>query len=256
MTQTALVHISGMDGLADEVKKYLRIFQTSSPSYVLMSSIDLCMQEMEENGEEFIEALLDYRNRISAKTKKLKNLAIPGSKIIDDPAKLVIYDTSGTMTGKQIYGILREEYGLQLEMAGDKIALAILSGWDTSEGIDRLIEAVLKIDEKIQKTKINTDTSADKTSGDIVSSEYPKVIMRLSEAWDKSSEDILLKDAEGKIAGDFINLYPPGIPLIVPGEEFSEKLIKEIVCYLNEDLNVQGVVSEPGGTGYRVRIIK
>ncbi len=256
MTQTALVHISGMDGLADEVKKYLRIFQTSSPSYVLMSSIDLCMQEMEENGEEFIEALLDYRNRISAKTKKLKNLAIPGSKIIDDPAKLVIYDTSGTMTGKQIYGILREEYGLQLEMAGDKIALAILSGWDTSEGIDRLIEAVLKIDEKIQKTKINMDTSADKTSCDIVSSEYPKVIMRLSEAWDKSSEDILLKDAEGKIAGDFINLYPPGIPLIVPGEEFSEKLIKEIVGYLNEDLNVQGVVSEPGGTGYRVRIIK
>ena len=80
--------------------------------------------------------------------------------------------------------------------------------------------------------------------------------MRLSEAWDKSSEDILLKDAEGKIAGDFINLYPPGIPLIVPGEEFSEKLIKEIVGYLNEDLNVQGVVSEPGGTGYRVRIIK
>ena len=256
MTQTSLVHISENEELSDKVKKYLRIYQTSSPSYVLMASIDLCMQEMEENGDRYIEALLDYRNRISDKTRLLKNIVIPGREIIDDPAKVVICDSSGTMTGKQIYGILREEYNLQLEMAGDKIALAILSGWDTTEGIDRLIEAVSELDEKIQKTKINTGTSVNDPIFKKGLTEYPNVIMKLSEAWDRPTEETLLKEAKGKVAGDFINLYPPGIPLIVPGEEFSEELIQDICGYIEEDLNVQGVISEPRGTGFYVRTIK
>ena len=256
MTQTSLVHISENKELSDKVKKYLRIYQTSSPSYVLMASIDLCMQEMEENGARYIEALLDYRNRISYKTRLLKNIVIPGREMIDDPAKVVICDSSGTMTGKQIYGILREEYNLQLEMAGDKIALAILSGWDTTEGIDRLIEAVSELDEKIQKTKINTGTSVNDPICKKGLTEYPNVIMKLSEAWDRPTEETLLKEAKGKVAGDFINLYPPGIPLIVPGEEFSEELIQDICGYIEEDLNVQGVISEPSGTGFYVRTIK
>ncbi|SFU85604.1 aminotransferase class I/II-fold pyridoxal phosphate-dependent enzyme [Butyrivibrio sp. M55] len=256
MTQTSLIHISENEELADKVKKYLRIYQTSSPSYVLMSSIDLCMQEMEENGDGYIEALLDYRNRISGKTRSLKNIVIPSRETIDDPAKVVICDSSGTMTGKQIYGILREEYNLQLEMAGDKIALAILSGWDTTEGIDRLIEAVSELDEKIQKTKINTGTSVNDPICKKGLTEYPHVIMKLSEAWDRPTEETLLKEAKGKVAGDFINLYPPGIPLIVPGEEFSEELIQDICGYIEEDLNVQGVISEPRGTGFYVRTIK
>ncbi|WP_051594183.1 hypothetical protein [Butyrivibrio sp. AE3003] len=256
MTQTSLVHISENEELSDKVKKYLRIYQTSSPSYVLMASIDLCMQEMEENGDCYIEALLDYRNRISYKTRSLKNIVIPGREMIDDPAKVVICDSSGTMTGKQIYGILREEYNLQLEMAGDKIALAILSGWDTTEGIDRLIEAVSELDEKIQKTKINTGTSVNDPICKKGFTEYPNVIMKLSEAWDRPTEETLLKEAKGKVAGDFINLYPPGIPLIVPGEEFSEELIQDICGYIEEDLNVQGVISEPSGTGFYVRTIK
>ena len=256
MTQTALVHIAENPALADEVKKYLRIYQTSSPSYVLMASIDLCMKEMEDNESAYIEALLNYRNRISDKTKALQNIVIPGREIIDDPAKVIISDSTGTMTGNRIYGILREEYGLQLEIAGDKIALAILSGWDTSEGIDRLIEAVLELDEKIQKTKINKESFASNTNEQNNFAEYPQVMMKLSEAWDKTSEEVLLEDAKGKISGDFINLYPPGIPLIVPGEEFSEKLIQEICGYLNDGLNVQGVVSKPGGKGYCVRTVK
>ena len=110
MTQTALIHISDYKGLAEEVKKYLRIYQTSSPSYVLMASIDLCMEELEKNSDSFIKKLLDYRNAISVKTSGLHNIAIAGADIIDDPAKVVIFDRTGTMTGKQIYGILREEY--------------------------------------------------------------------------------------------------------------------------------------------------
>ena len=256
MTQTALIHISDYKGLAEEVKKYLRIYQTSSPSYVLMASIDLCMEELEKNSDSFIKNLLDYRNAISEKTSGLHNIAIAGADIIDDPAKVVIFDRTGTMTGKQIYGILREEYSLQLEMAGEKIALAILSGWDSEEGIDRLIQAVSEIDEKIQETKINTETSVNNITDGKKSAEYPLADLKLSEAWDKTSEETLLQEAKGKISGDFINLYPPGIPLIVPGEVFSEELIEEICGYLDEDLNVQGVVSKPGGTGYFVRTLK
>ncbi|MBO4458234.1 MAG: aminotransferase class I/II-fold pyridoxal phosphate-dependent enzyme [Butyrivibrio sp.] len=255
MTQTALVHVSDRYPIADSVKKYMRIYQSSSPSYILMSSIDLCMKEMEEKGDDFIKTLLDYRNRIDKETEELKNIIIPGTEIIDDPAKVLIADRSGTMTGKQIYGILREEYGLQLEMAGDRIALAILSGWDTTEGIDRLIKAVTEIDSGIEakrhrETAIDVKEIHEKNLG-----ELPKSVMKLSEAWDSQTKETLLRKACGLISGDFINLYPPGIPLIVPGEQFSEELIEEISGYLEEELNVRGVVFKAEDREYYVKTI-
>ena len=255
MTQTALVHVSDRYSLSDEVKKYMRIYQSSSPSYILMASIDLCMKEMEEKGDLFITSLLNYRNRIAEETKDLKNIIIPGPNLIDDPAKVIISDQSGKMTGKQIYGILREEYGLQLEMAGDRIALAILSGWDTKEGIDRIIRAVTEIDGRIEAEKQREPVVDVRKDHENVMGKYPQAVMSISEAWDKLSHDTLLENAGGKISGDFIYLYPPGIPIIVPGEQFSEELIEEIKGYLEEELNVRGVVFEAGNLEYYVKTI-
>jgi arginine/lysine/ornithine decarboxylase len=236
MTQTALIHVQGR--LVDKalLKRFLRIYQSSSPSYVLMASIDLCMKEMQERGKEFSEKLLGYRNKIQEKTKGCSILKIPGLSELQDPAKVLIYADTETMTGQQLYDILREDYLLQLEMAGEHYALAIITGWDTEEGIERLIKAICEIDENLQKKAGARIIAADEKYS------IPEREMSLQKAWDSERETVSLNLAEGRISVDFVNLYPPGIPLIVPGEVIGEDLIKDIERYIAEGLNVQGIL--------------
>ena len=235
MTQTALIHVQG--NLVDKalLKRFLRIYQSSSPSYVLMSSIDLCMKEMQDNGKEFSERLTGYRKKIQDETSECSILKVPDLSELEDPAKVLIYADTDQMTGQQLYDILREDYLLQLEMAGEHYALAIITGWDTEEGIDRLIKAVCEIDECLQKKPGARVDAIEKRYS------IPKREMSLQKAWDSEHETVSLNMAEGRISGDFINLYPPGIPLVVPGEIIGGDLIKDIERYLAENLNVQGI---------------
>ena len=258
MTQTALIHINGE--LIDRalVKRYLRIYQSSSPSYVLMASIDRCMEEMESRGRDYIDRLLHLRNLINIETRELQNIYIPGSKVIDDPCKVLILDASGTMTGQQIYDILREEYALQLEMAGQVIALAIITGSDSEDGIKRLIEAVKAIDKKIEGIK-DKNSSAEASSFDrekILYRDIPSQKIKLTKAWDSPREQVPIDAALGRCAGDFINLYPPGIPIIVPGEVFSKDIVKEIKTCRSKELNLQGCLYSRESKEILVEVIK
>ncbi|MBP3196089.1 MAG: hypothetical protein J6N21_03690, partial [Butyrivibrio sp.] len=249
MTQTALLHIKGDLVDAGKIKRFLRIYQTSSPSYVLMASIDLCIKEMLENAEIFVEKLLEYRNRIHFGTINCKNLVIPAISDIQDASKVVIYVKNATMTGQKLYDILREEYNLQLEMAGEKYALAIITGWDTDEGINRLITAICEIDNKISNDAI--EESKIKNANEVLDSEceiinLPERGMSVAEAWDAEKEELQIDCAEGHISGEFINLYPPGIPIIVPGERFEKKILNDIKRYYEEGLNLQGLTNRKG----------
>ncbi|WP_022766731.1 aminotransferase class I/II-fold pyridoxal phosphate-dependent enzyme [Butyrivibrio sp. XPD2006] len=236
MTQTALIHVQGKLADRERLKRFLRIYQSSSPSYVLMSSIDLCMKEMQENGKEFVEKLVMYRKKIQKETSGCKVLKIPDLSELEDPAKVLVYADSEAMTGQELYDILREDYLLQLEMAGEHYALAIITGWDTDEGIERLIKAICEIDECLQK-KAGARLGVKEENYSI-----PKKEMSLQKAWDSERETVSLKLAEGRICGDFVNLYPPGIPLIVPGEVIGGDLIKDLERYFAEGLNVQGIL--------------
>ena len=237
MTQTALIHIRGNLVDREKVKRFLRIYQSSSPSYILMSSIDLCMKEMEEKGDNFIQKLLYYRNKIGRETKDCQLLKVVGHNTLEDPAKVLISVQDSTMTGEQLYGILREEYRLQPEMAGENTVLAIISGWDTDDGIDRLIYALKQIDKNLVKES--------KKQKEILIS-LPTRKMNLSEAWDSEKELVPFDDSEGRVAAEFVNLYPPGIPIIVPGEVYTREIIENIKEYIYENLNVQGIIKEKG----------
>ncbi len=237
MTQTALLHVNGNIVDISKIKRFLRIYQTSSPSYVFMASIDLCIKEMAEHGNEFVDKLLDYRNLIQNATANCDHIKVLGKKDSEDAAKVIISVKDTPMTGQQLYDILREEYALQLEMAGETYALAIISGWDTSEGIDRLIKAICEIDKRIESKG---------TTREITPTEYnlPSVRYNISTAWDMEKELIELSESEGRISGDFVNLYPPGIPIIAPGEVISQEIIKSVKSYINEGLNVQGIFKQ------------
>ncbi|WP_044957274.1 aminotransferase class I/II-fold pyridoxal phosphate-dependent enzyme [Butyrivibrio sp. LC3010] len=281
MTQTALIHVQGNLVNRERLRRFLRIYQSSSPSYVLMASIDSAIEDIRERGNVVFKKLVSYKERILAKTADCKKLYVPGIDIINDPCKILISARDEAITGQQIYDILRLKYKLQPEMAGDHYALLIITGYDTEDGINRLIDAILDLDkclsdirngdnlnigEELKESEISCDTVSEnegichesapkgseffqdmqhkKTNSDIEIpelSEFPVAELTLHNAWDEVQKDILLSEAQGRISGDFINLYPPGIPLIAPGEVFSERLILNIEKYINEKMNIQGI---------------
>ncbi|MCR5403626.1 MAG: aminotransferase class I/II-fold pyridoxal phosphate-dependent enzyme [Butyrivibrio sp.] len=250
MTQTALLHINGSLVDREKIRRFTRIYQSSSPSYVLMASIDLCMEELEKRRDEFVSDMVRYRKMLSEASAKWRYISIPEISKIPDPAKALIYVEADKMTGQELYDILRDKYDLQLEMAGERYALAIITGWDKEEGIIRLIDALGKIDTGIadRENSFTGDgtcfNSLMKYEGSEVQSDtfaIPKTICSIKKAWDSDREYVLLDDAKGRVAGEFINLYPPGIPLIVPGELINRDIIEKVNMYLNLGMNVQGV---------------
>ncbi|WP_029323622.1 aminotransferase class I/II-fold pyridoxal phosphate-dependent enzyme [Butyrivibrio sp. AE3004] len=245
MTQTALIHVQGNLINREMLRRFLRIYQSSSPSYVLMSSIDSCINDILDRGDEIFGRLIEYKKRILRETINCNYLFIPGEDCIKDPCKVLVFVRNRAITGQQIYDILRLDYDLQPEMAGDDYVLLIITGYDSDDGIDRLIKAINEIDNKlnfkINNKDVNNSTSENICKEFTVSDNYPKALLPIYKAWDSTREELDISLATGRISGEFVNLYPPGIPLIVPGEVFTKELINSIGHYINDGRNIQGV---------------
>ena len=149
---------------------------------------------------------------------------------------MIVTDAHGRISGKELYRLLLEKYHLQMEMETPGYVLAITSVGDTKEGFQRFADAILEIDaglEGIEKRKINQANRG--------RMEPPARRMKLQQAMDCQKELVELDAAEGRVSSDFISLYPPGIPLIVPGEEISAGWIAYIRDCLEEGLDVHGL---------------
>ena len=247
MTQTALIHIVGERIDREKLRRFLRIYQSSSPSYVLMASIDSCIKDINDRGKEIFERLLKYRSRLEEETKDLDVIYVLPWIAGQDPGKVLVCAAEGAVTGQQIYDILRVDYNLQCEMAGDTYALAIVTGYDTEEGIARLSRAIRDLDRRLlsgefKEIRKKGLMDSNQNSGlERPSLMIPETVVPFYKAWDGKNEEVDLSAASGRVAGDFINLYPPGIPLVIPGEQISKELVRELGEYINEGRNVQGV---------------
>lgn len=246
-TQTALLHRNGTLVQGEIIRKYLSVYQSSSPSYILMAGIDSCMALVEEEAEERLEKLLLYRKELIEKTKNLRYIKVYPSMAekqmdslsgqdIQEPGRLAISVKGSSVTGQQFYDILRETYHLQMEMAAADYVIAILSMMDTREGIMRLADAICEIDRslssQIPENAVKIPTYQQHSL---------KTALPVSEAFMAETFTTDLKEAEGEIAADFINLYPPGIPIVVPGEKLDQKIIEIIQLYLANGYTLQGI---------------
>ena len=255
LTQSALLHVNGTLVNRDRLRRFLHIYQSSSPSYVLMAGIDNALQQVKEQGDyRFAHLQINYL-RMLTELSECKNLRFLPLDARQDIGKLVILSAKVGLSGQQIYDILLEEYHLQLEMAAADHCLAMFTIGDSDEAYTRITEALLAIDRDITAGK--WWAQQEKNNRDIrevsLYQMQPKVCMSLADAWDAEKEEISLTQAAGRIAGDFVNLYPPGIPVLVPGEQIEETHCRQLAEYLKEDLNVQGVTKD---AGYRITVVK
>ncbi len=261
-TQTALLHINDVNGVKvnkEKIRKQLMIYQSSSPSYLLMAGIDNCMSILEEHGRELFDRYLINLKLLEDRADKLKHISVTGRRrfheeygIEDaDPCKLLI--CSGLFDNKKLYDILRTEYRIQPEMEAENYCLLIMTIMDTEDGFARVINALECIDEKAESSRTGLHGDADPIKGrkdsggsrlnDILYGSRPVKRMDAFEAVDRKSESIYLKEAVGRISASYINLYPPGIPVLVPGEEISKDMTESIGYALDRGLKVQGITA-------------
>ena len=240
LTQTALLHVNGNLIDRERLRRFLRIYQSSSPSYLLMASIDNALQYVEETGTEAFAAFAqNYRKMLEALSVCEKLRFLPLEPERQDIGKLLISTKMTVMSGKKLYDILLKNYKLQLEMAAETYALAMFTVNDTEEGYKRLQSALLQIDASLDD---RIEGSAREPFFRAVSQNVSSLsAIPLARAWDMDKCFVELQDSEGCYAGEFVNLYPPGIPLLVPGEEIAVPDIKNIMRYIKAGLNVQGI---------------
>ncbi|MCM1136863.1 MAG: aminotransferase class I/II-fold pyridoxal phosphate-dependent enzyme [Clostridium sp.] len=259
-TQTALIHRNGKWTDGEALRKYLRIYQSSSPSYLLMAGIDEAMHLAAEEGYQRLSRLLFMRNSFLKKIEKCRYIRVCP---LTEPGKLVISVTDFMMTGQELYDILRERYHLQMEMASGNCVVAILTMMDEEAGFDRLSGALVEIDGELgaikkeadKKLKVGQEAQLSFKSKEEGETSFgksflygldlkPSAALNLWEAYRMACEEVELEEAEGKISAEFVNLYPPGIPLLAPGEIISRKIIRAVRENIKIGYKIQGICDE------------
>lgn len=253
MTQTALLHVNGELVDRERLKRFLHIYQSSSPSYVLMASIGDAMQVIKQRGTELCAAFYKRYQKAYERLQQCKQLQfIPFHEVEigrQDVGKLIISTAKTGVSGQWLYDTLRDKYHLQCEMSAGNYCLAMFTLADGKEAYDRMVEALLELDEKLDELEALPDNKAKQLDNDC-----PLIAYSLAEAWDKPWKLTEMSVAEGRAVADFVNLYPPGIPLLVPGEVLTPKLSAKLREYLKQNLNVQGV--EKQDNKYLIRTIE
>lgn len=249
MTQTALLHLCGNMVEADRIQDTLAIYQSSSPSYVLMASLDKCIRELQHNGRIKLEKLLITLDRFYTKVNNLENIKVLGRECVGengvfdfDICKLSIFLNTYKMDGKELEKELRQKYGFEMEMTSAKYVLGMTTMCDDLDQILKLAEALEEIDRKLKGSMQECSLVKEKTIINSRSLEKKDIsVMSIYEAKKKKSVEEFFEMSEGKISAQYMYVYPPEIPLIVPGEIITKKVIEQIKYYKEAKLNVKGI---------------
>ena len=232
LTQTALLHINGTSVNREKVRMYLHMLQSSSPSYVLMASIDECMELIEKKGEDIFSPYVDNLQKMREELGKLSYLRLVET-LHYDCSKFVISVRNTNISSRDLEKILRRKYHLQMEMTSGDYVLGMTAVGDTKEGLERFTQALLEIDRSLSamnKQRVWRElprTRLCAKSSDVLHKKRGKLC-----GW---------KDSIGKISMEYAYLYPPGIPIIVPGEQITEDVIAYLEMYEQLGFSIEGL---------------
>jgi arginine decarboxylase len=263
-TQTAVLHCN-LPELNHKIEHYLNIYQSSSPSYILMAGIDRCISLLEDQGTSLFKSFHENLINFYKSMQELTYLRIPDRHIAGrfsifdlDPSKITISVKNTPFSGHQMNEILRMQYHIEMEMEANDYVLAITSICDTKEGFERLEKALHAIDREMNgycykndcynKKEANYDcvktTAVIKNETDKSNVIGPVQVITPFEAIERKTELLYLSRSNGRVCASLVGLYPPGSPLIVPGEMIEEDLIKYLDQAKREGLTVSGLYGE------------
>ena len=256
LTQCALMHICGNLANASEASRLLSVFQTSSPSYVLMASIDRCLRLLATDGARLFG---DYERNLHAFYEDIRSLrklsflqrseegGLFDARVLGDaafatfdidPGKIVINTSKTALSGTMLKDTMRLDHNIELEMACQSHCVAMTSICDTDEGFSRLSKALNAIDSTLAATQKNAlpHSGASQRRASVVRNKLPFLAEIPATALKKRGEFISIDKAVGLMSLEYVWAYPPGIPIIAPGE-----IIDQSTVSLISELAISGI---------------
>lgn len=232
LTQSSILVMNESSKLTHHhLQSILAMLQTTSPSNLMLASIDVARKELAINGEKMLKNAVKLANYAKASLNKIKGVKVADKDYFkangcfnQDPTKLVIKVNEIGLSGFEVYKKLKDIYKIQLELAESNVVLAIISIGTTTKDIDNLVDAFSRLSKqyygKIKSVKTST-----------IKFKYPNVRIRPRDAYNAPKKFVKLTNALGEISAESIMIYPPGIPIIIPGEKISKEIIETILKY-------------------------
>ena len=237
LTQTSFLLV-GKSMNEDYIRQIINLTQTTSGSYLLMASLDMARRNMALNGEKIFDEVIDMVQYARDEINQIGGYYAFGEELINgtsiydfDTTKLCVNTLDTGLTGIEVYDILRDEYDIQVEFGDLGNILAYVSVGDRKADIERLISALQEIKRRYSKPRST-----------IMQYKYvmPEVKVSPQDAFYANKISMPLKMSVGKVSGEFVMCYPPGIPILAPGEFITEEIIEHIEYCKEKGCNLTG----------------
>ncbi|MGF7143999.1 lysine decarboxylase [Anaerotaenia torta] len=209
------------------VRQIINLTQTTSGSYLLLSSLDLARKNMVQNGKDIVAKTIDLAEYARNEINRAGGYYAFSTELIDgdavyafDRTKLSIHTGEIGLAGVEVYDLLRDEYDIQIEFGDIGNILAVITAGDRAFEIERLVSALSEIKRIHGKDKVG-----------MLNHEYidPEVVLTPQKAFYSEKKSVPLEEGIGHISGEFVMCYPPGIPILAPGERITGDIIDYIV---------------------------
>ncbi len=236
LTQSAVLHVNSERVDIENLKDKLQLVQSTSPSYLLMASLDICASIMQQDGEKLVDQLAENIDLFYEKVENIQGLKVMKSEDIGcqfDKTKINIDMTQIGLTGSQVDRFLREEHNIYMELVSTNLVMGLTGIGNSKDDFDQLAEALIKIKEK-------HGTDKEIHTPEIFFEKTEQVAISI-QTLEQHKEWVSLDISMGSVCATSVIPYPPGIPLICPGERISETAVKYLKALKDSEIKILGL---------------
>lgn len=240
MTQSSVLNVKGNRVNPKRIQTIISMLTTTSTSYILLASLDTARRHLALNGQAMAQRTIELAQYTRKQINEISNLYCFGEEILGeeatynyDPTKICVHVRKLGITGFEVENWLRDHYNIEVEMSDMYNILCLITPGDTQENVDTLLEALRELshmnDDVVEVKEVVIKVPA-----------IPQLTLTPRDAFYGETETLPFKDAADRIIAEFIYVYPPGIPILLPGEVITQELIDYIVEHVEVGLPVKG----------------
>jgi arginine decarboxylase len=239
MTQSSVLNVQGPRVNTKRIQTIMSMLTTTSTSYILLASLDTARRQLALHGRDIAERTIELAQYARSEINRIHGLYCFGDDILGteatydyDPTKLCIHVRHLGLTGYDVENWLRDNYNIEVELSDMYNILCLITPGDTREDIDTLLTALRRLADEHHGNEAKELV--------ITIPEIPQLSLWPRDAFYGETESIPFRESAGRIIAEFIYVYPPGIPILLPGEVITQSLIDYIVDHVEVGLPVKG----------------
>ncbi|AQQ53843.1 aminotransferase class I/II-fold pyridoxal phosphate-dependent enzyme [Planococcus lenghuensis] len=240
MTQSSVLNVQGELVSAKRVQSILSMLTTTSTSYPILASLDTARRQLAMHGQELIDQSIRLSREARKRINKIPHLLCVGQEILKtsatydmDPTKLLISVKDLGITGHQAEEWLRTQANIEVELSDLYNILCIITIGDTQKEINLLVNALKRMSDSVKTDSVIQEA-------EVLLPDIPRLAMTPRDAFYATTEVVLMEESVGRISAEFVMVYPPGIPIFIPGEIITQENIEYIHKNIEAGLPVQG----------------